>query len=136
MTVRAHARLSLLAALAWLAFWVAGLPDYYQQYSTRALIVFEVLLIGPVCAVGYLALRRQRRVSRVRRAIALSFHFTIPLFFYDLAYCGIHLGHGIGFVVPYWYLTVYYFVPWLLLLPMAVWLDRGATPAGTRAATG
>jgi hypothetical protein len=128
MTFRAHARLSLLAALAWLAFWVAGLPDYYQQYSTRSLVLFEVLLVGPVCAVGYVALLDRRRVSRMRRAVAISFHFTIPLFFYDLAYCGIYLGRGLGFVAAYWYLTVYYFVPWLLLLPMAAWLDRRATP--------
>lgn len=131
MTIRAHARLSLLAALAWFAFWVAGLPDYYQQYSTRSLVLFEVLLVGPVCAVGYVALRDRRRVSRMRRAVAISFHFTIPLFFYDLAYCGIHLGRGLGFVAAYWYLTVYYFVPWLLLLPMAAWLDRRATPVGS-----
>lgn len=128
MTVRAHARLFLLAAAAWLAFWVAGLPDYYQQYSTRSLVLFEVLLLGPVWAVGYLALRERRRVSRSRRAFAISFHFSIPLFLYDLAYCGVHLGHGFGFVGPYWYLTVYYFVPWLLFLPTAAWLDRRGSP--------
>mgnify|MGYP001415150437 CR=1 FL=1 len=64
MTLRAHARLALLAALAWLAFWVAGLPHYYQQYSTRALVLLEVLLVGPVCAVAYLALRPQSVASR------------------------------------------------------------------------
>ncbi|WP_242346351.1 hypothetical protein [Anaeromyxobacter terrae] len=130
MSLRAHARLFLVAALIWLAFWVAGLPDYYQQYSTRSLVVFEVLLLGPVWTVGYLALRDHRRVSRMRRAVAISFHFTIPLFVYDLAYCGLYRGLGLGFVVPYWYLTAYYFVPWVLFLPTAAWLDRRAAAVG------
>lgn len=132
MTLRAHARLFLLAALAWLAFWIAGLPAYYQQYSTRSLAVFEVLLVAPVGAVGYLALRERRRASRMTRAVAISFHFTIPLFLYDYAYCGLHLGRGLGFLAGYWYLTVYYVVPWSLLLPMAAWLDRRETAGRDR----
>ena len=58
------------------------------------------------------------------RAVALAFWFTVPLFLYDLAYCGVRLGHGLGFVVPYWYLTAYYVVPWVLFPATALWLER------------
>ncbi len=130
MSVRAHLRLLATAALVWLGFWLAGLPDYYRQYSARAVLVFEVLLLGPVWAAGFLALRERRRTPRMTRAIALAFHFTVPLFLYDLAYCGFHLGHGIAFVVPYWYLTAYYVVPWVLFPPTALWLDAAEARSG------
>ena len=128
MAARGHLRLALIAALVWLAFFAAGLPDYYQQYSTGALVAFEVVLLGPVGAAGYFALRRRSRRSRMRHALALSFHFTVPLFLYDLLYCGLYLGHGASFVVRYWYLTAYYLVPWLLFPLTARWLDAREAP--------
>jgi len=125
MRVRGHLRLLALATAVWLAFFVAGLPGYYQQYSTRSLLVFEALLLPPIWAAGFLALRGRRR-NRTRHALLLSFYFTVPLFLYDLLYCGLLLGHGLGFVVPYWYLTAYYAVPWVLFPATAAWLERRA----------
>jgi hypothetical protein len=124
VSARGHLRLFGLATLVWLAFLVAGLPGYYRQYSTRSLVVFEVVLLAPVVAFAVAALRPARRLTRMRRAIAIAFWFTVPLFFYDLAYCGLWLGHGLRFVVTYWWLTAYYAVPWVVLPATAWWLDR------------
>lgn len=126
MTTRGHLQLLVAATAVWLGFWIAGLPDYYQQYSTRSLVVFEVLLLAPVWAAGFMTLQVRRRRSRMRRALTISFYFTVPLFLYDLAYCGLHLGHGLRFVVQYWYLSVYYVVPWVLFPLTALWLERAA----------
>jgi len=135
MTPRGHVKLLIAATAVWLGFWVAGLPDYYQQYSTRSLVLFEVLLLAPVWAAGFMALRVRRRTPRMKRALAIASYFSIPLFLYDLAYCGLHLGHGLRFVVEYWYLTVYYFVPWALFPPTALWLERAAAAASGRRRT-
>lgn len=129
MRLRSHLKLLGLATLTWLAFFLAGLPDYYRQYSTRALVAFEVALLLPVWAAGYLALRSRGRTPRTKRAVAIAFWFTVPLALYDFAYCGLHLGHGPAFVIPYWYLATYYVVPWLLFPPTAAWLER-REPAG------
>jgi hypothetical protein len=134
MRMRGHLQVLAAATAAWLAFWIAGLPDYYQQYATRALVVLEVVLLPPVWAIGYLVLRRWRG-SRLNHALVLSFYFSVPVFLYDLLYCGLHLGHGLGFIVRYWYLTTYYFVPWLLWVPTALWLEANSarSPLGVRA---
>lgn len=133
MRARGHLKLLGLASLLWLAFLVAGAPAYYRQYSTSALVIFEVLLLGPVAAAGVVVLRARPRAARLRHALLVSFYFSAPLFLYDLAYCGVHLGHGLRFTLVYWYLTVYYFVPWALFPATALWLDRrerDASPAG------
>jgi hypothetical protein len=54
----------------------------------------------------------------------IAFYFTVPLAFYDWLYCGIYLGYGIGFVSRFWYLSVYYAIPWVVLPVVALVLDR------------
>ena len=124
MTWRGHVRLASYAAAVWLGFFLLGLPDYYQQYPARAVAVFELALLFPVAFACRLALRRRGHTPRLVRARTLALHFTVPLFAYDWVYCGVHLGHGLGFLARYWYLTTYYAVPWILLPATALWLDR------------
>jgi len=54
----------------------------------------------------------------------LAFYFTVPLALYDYLYCGLLLGHGLGFLARYWYLTVYYLIPWRVLPALSLHLER------------
>lgn len=124
MTPRKHFLLLVQGIAVWLAFWLAGLPSYYQQYSTTALAVACVLLSVAISLSALLVLRQGRDSSRVRRAFWLSVYYTVPFALLDAAYCGWHLGHGAGFVERYWYLSVFYVTPWLTFMPTA-WLLNG-----------
>ena len=122
MRLSRHLKLLFVVTVAWFLFWVAGLPDYYQQYSTTAMIVFDVVVLPPLWCVLYFSLRKSRR--GVANSLWLAFYVTIPLFIYDLIYCGYYLGHGISFIWEYWYLTVYYVLPWLILPPTGWWIEQ------------
>ncbi len=124
MTKRGHIRIFLIASVVWVGFWVTGLPSYYQQYSNVLMIWFASLVLIPIAAIVYHVLRRLRPERRLTFALWLAFYFTVPLAFYDWFYCGLYLGHGIQFLSRYWYLTVYYAIPWVLLPPMALVLNR------------
>ena len=39
---------------------------------------------------------------------------------------GLVLGHGVRYLWEFWYLTVYYVIPWLLAPGMTRVVDRGA----------
>jgi hypothetical protein len=122
--LRAHLRLLVQGLAVWGGFWLAGLPDYYQQHSTRAMAVGCILLS---VAVGLVALHVRGRghpATRHTRARWIAFYFTVPFAVLDAAYCGVHLGHGFGFLGRYWYLTVFYVTPWLTFPPTALLLDR------------
>ena len=43
---------------------------------------------------------------------------------YDCLYCGIYLNHEAEFVYDYWYLTVYYVLPWILFHPTGWYIER------------
>ena len=124
MTKREHSLIFLIATLAWAGIWVAGLPSYYQQYSNVQMVWFDSLALVPMAAVIYLVLRRLRPERRLTVALWLAWYFTVPLALYDWLYCGLYLGHGVEFLFRYWYLTVYYAAPWVLLPPMVLFLNR------------
>lgn len=113
----AHVRLLGLATLVWLGFWIAGLPDYYQQYSFTAMLAFSIALVPAIVLIAWRTIGRARIDQRKQLGFWLSFYFTVPLLVFDYLYCGLYLGIGWRFLAGYWYLTVFYFIPWLILVP-------------------
>ncbi|MBI5483509.1 MAG: hypothetical protein HY888_03480 [Deltaproteobacteria bacterium] len=124
MTVAKHITLFVQGISVWALFWLAGLPDYYQQYSQVTMAVFCILLSVVISLAALYFLRRGRPETRLSRAIWISFYFTVPLAILDWLYCGVYLGHGAYFPVRYWYLTLFYFTPWLTFVPTALLLRR------------
>ncbi len=126
MRKRHHIRLLALATLVWAGFLAIGLPKYYQQYSSGIMVGFDVVLLVPISVVLYAVLGRVASRQRMPVALWIAFYFTVPLAAFDYVYCGIVLGHGIGFLWEFWYLTVYYVIPWLLAPAIAWLVGRGA----------
>ena len=132
MRARSHTRLLVLATLVWFGFWLAGLPNYYRQYSTAVMIAFCVALVPAVAWLGVMVIGRRRAETRRAFAVWLAFYFTVPLVIYDYLYCGWYLGYGWRFPAEYWYLTVYYVIPWLVFVPIGAWLTRAPRDNGAR----
>jgi len=84
------------------------------------MIVFDVIILPPLWLIVYSSVKKTRSGRGLAVSSWLAFYITVPLFFYDLLYCGFYLGRGIGFIREYWYLTVYYILPWLLF-PITGW---------------
>jgi hypothetical protein len=131
MNIRKHLKLFITASAAWLVFWLTGLPDYYKQYSDTFKVWFVLLLLPPIAWLCVLALRRVHKRRRLSLARWLAFYFTVPLAMYDWLYCGLYRGYGLSFFVEFWYLTVYYFIPWILLLVSAVVLNNADSKSTT-----
>ena len=130
MKTRHHLRLLGLATLVWCGFLLGGLPDYYQQYSFLTMLAFDLAVLLPVVVVFHQVLLRIPPSRRRQAALWIAFYFTVPLAVYDYVYCGLILGAGLGFFLEYWYLTVYYAIPWMLA-PTLVWVmgrDRRGAP--------
>ena len=128
MHASTHAKTLVQMVLVWFGFWLLGLPDYYQQYSTAAVGAAAVLLSVLISLVCLATLLRTRPERMANKALWLSFYFTVPFALLDTLYCGIYLGHGASYLWKYWYLTVFYVSPWLTLLPTAALLRNRAQP--------
>jgi len=124
MTARKHLILLLQGTVGWFVFWVAGLPAYYQQYGTVTMAIVSILLSVAMSLAAVHVLQRGRDETRLRRSFWLSVYFTVPFAVLDWLYCGWYLGHGIGFVQRYWYLSIFYLTPWLTFMPTAALLNR------------
>jgi hypothetical protein len=110
--------------VVWALFWLAGLPGYYQQYSQVTMAVVCIFISVAVSLGALVILLRGRPETRLRRAVWISFYYTVPFAILDWLYCGVYLENGIAFLVRYWYLTVFYFTPWLTFVPTALLLRR------------
>lgn len=124
--MKRHLKLLASGLLTWGAFWVAGLPDYYQQYPAWLLALGTALLVPPTAWVGWKLIVGTKAEHRFSRAFWLAFYFTVPFAVADTLYCGVYLGHHEAYLVKYWYLTVFYVIPWVLYLPMG--LSRRPSP--------
>jgi hypothetical protein len=124
MTLLSHLKLFFIVSTAWFLFWIAGLPDYYQQYSTKVMIIFDLAILPPIWLVIYYSAKNARPDRGLTVSLWWSFYISFPLLIFDLLYAGLYLGRGFGFLWRYWYLTVYYILPWLLF-PLTGWfVDR------------
>jgi hypothetical protein len=125
MKQRHHLRLLGLATLVWAGFLLVGSPEYYQQYSTSFMVAFDLLVLIPISVVFRVVLGRVPPRDRTQVALWIAFYFTVPLGVYDYLYCGLVLGFGVRFLLDFWYLTVYYVIPWALAPAIVWWTNRG-----------
>lgn len=114
MTRKKHFQLLIYSMVTWLSFYLIGLPEYYQQWY-----LWAKLLILPLVTILYFPVTRytlKRYWSNGRHMINaswLAFYLTLPLFIYDYLLLAVYKELGIQFVVPYWYLTFFYFSFWI-----------------------
>lgn len=127
MTPRKHLGFLLQGVGAWVVFWLVGLPDYYQQYSTVLMALASILLSVAISLAAIALLRRGPQARRMSRAFWLSFYYTVPFVLLDTAYCAWYLGHGPQYLVTFWYLTIFYVTPWLTFMPTAWLLSERAS---------
>lgn len=119
-----HLFLFGLGLAAWALFFLLGWPAYFQQYSTRTMAIFCVAQIPPAAAFGFWLIRRRPVLERVAFAGWLAFYTSVPYVVIDCLYLGLQQGMGAGFLSSHGYLTVSYFVPWLVFVPLGYYLGR------------
>jgi len=119
-----HIRLLILVSIAWLLFWLGGCPEYYQQYSITFMVIFDLAILPPICYLVFRSVKNSKPGRALKLCLWWSFYISVPLFFYDLLYCGFYLGHSISFLWKYWYLSIYYVLPWVIFPPMGWLLDK------------
>jgi len=124
VSARTHVRILFQALAVWAVFWVAGLPRYYQQYSSVVLGVGCTVLSSAIGLVALLLLVRARPERRASLALWLSVYYTIPFAILDTLYCGLYLDEGWAYLYRFWYLSVFYIIPWLTFVPTAWLLER------------
>jgi hypothetical protein len=88
------------------------------------MVFFDVVVLVPITWVAYVVLRRVRHGKRLKVSAWIAFYFTVPLAIYDWLYCGTYLGHDMRFLTRFWYLSVYYAIPWVVLPTVALMLDQ------------
>ncbi len=88
------------------------------------MVIFDILIFPPIWFIVYFSAKLARQNRGLSISLWLSFYITVPLFIYDLIYCAFYLGYGTSFLWKYWYVTVYYIVPWMAFPLTGWWIDK------------
>lgn len=124
MNIKNHLWILIYATIVWAVFFLAGLPDYYLQYSTKSVIVYVILLLIPFSIIIWYLFKPIKASRRIKISLWYAFYFTVPLSVYDFSYCGIYLGYGLKYIYVFWFLSVYYIIPWILFPTIAILLNK------------
>ncbi|MEM7003271.1 MAG: hypothetical protein AAF529_20960 [Pseudomonadota bacterium] len=130
MSLFTHLRFVVYSFFTWLLFYLIGLPDYYQSWpfwSKVVLVMFVTAIYFPITA--YTLRKFWADGAHLRNSFWLALYLTLPLFIYDYLLLAVYFELGIMFVIPYWYLTFFYFSFWLQFPVVALWLQRKETGA-------
>ena len=132
MRVKNHLRILIYATIVWVLFFFAGMPEYYLQYSTKSIILFVILLLIPFSVIIWFLFKPINKLRRFKMSLWCSFYFTVPLSIYDYIYCGIFLDYGFNFIYAFWFLSVYYVIPWILFPMIAILLNKKTSNANVQ----
>jgi len=124
MRKRNHIRILVIATIVWIIFLIVGMPDYYLQYSNQNMIIFVTILLIPISIVITRVFKSINQEKRLKISYWYAFYFTVPLAIYDIVYCAIYLGYGINFLIVFWFLSIFYLIPWILFPIIARLLNR------------
>ena len=117
--LKRHLGLIAYSFVTWLSFYLLGLPEYYQQWYLWAKLVIVLAVTIMYFPVTRLTLEKFWDDNKhFKNSCWLAFYLTGPLFVYDYVLLAWYKGLGIWFIVPYWYLTFFYFsfwvqIPWI-----------------------
>ena len=123
MKPRTHFRILATVSFVWVLFWLIGFPEYYQQYSFLFMLLFDILLLIPLSILIYWILKNTSHTYRMRFSLWLAFYISAPLLIYDYLYCALYLEYGWLFLFSFWYLSVYYVIPWIVCPGICYWLN-------------
>jgi hypothetical protein len=114
MTLKKHLTLFLITFLAWLGFYLLGLPShYYTDWTlTELILLCLVTFFAMVPLIGALTLIFMGG-DIFRASLWLAFYASVPLFVYDFIMVGVIGGAGWRFLFSHWYLSLGYVIVWL-----------------------
>jgi hypothetical protein len=114
MTIKKHLQLLIYSFITWFTFYLVGLPEYYQQWPLALKLV-----IVPLVTLSYFPITRYTLNKywsdgqHFKNSCWLALYLTLPLFIYDYLLLAVYKDLGIQFVIPYWYLSFFYFSFWI-----------------------
>jgi hypothetical protein len=116
MTLQKHIILLSFTFLAWLGFYLLGIPsNYYTEWPLSELILLSLFtMFGFLPVVGALVLIFMDD-DYVKTSLWFAFYASVPLFVYDLIAVGVIGGEGFHFLVTHWYISLAYLYVWLIL---------------------
>lgn len=124
--IKHHIFLFCLTTTLWTFFLLGGLSsEYYLLWPFgKSLLLINALPAIALIPLGYYVLKHIIGHDFIVASFWAAFYASVPLIFYDYLYIAVHLKVGLSFFKSHWYLTTFYFIPWVVLPLVAVRISK------------
>ncbi len=115
-----------LSTTLWIFFLLGSLStEYFQTWpALQTLIIVDIIPAILLIPLSYYLLQSVIGHHYIRASLFAAFYASIPLVIYDVIYIAFHLKKGLFFFFDYWYLTIFYFIPWIIIPIIAYKIKR------------
>ena len=114
MNTKRHIILFVIVLIAWITFYLIGLPsDYFTQWKTSEKILLSlVTFFGIVPFLSFVTLVLLGG-DYFRTSIWFAFYASIVIFIFDFIAVGIIEQKGISYIISHWPLSIAYLYVWI-----------------------
>jgi len=128
---RRHLVMLLLAVAAWLLnAWEGASSDHYLTWSLNMKLVrlTNVALLSSTLVLVDEATSEDR--DRAAAGWFLPLYFSFVFMVLDFLYLGVSKGHGLDYLLRYWFVTAFYPIFWIAMMGAGLGARALRAPAG------
>lgn len=115
MKFKDHIILILICIIAWIVFYIIGIPsNYFQTWNQTDLVLLMLITFSALVPIIAFFTIIQLNNQYVKTSIWLAFYASVIPFLLDYIVEGIYKGYGFHFLISHWYLTAGYVYVWIL----------------------
>lgn len=114
MKIKDHVILAFIAVVAWVLFYILGIPsNYYQDWNFAELVLLSLItLFGFVPFISAVVIILMNG-DYVKTGLWFAFYGSVLLALLDFLVCGLIQGRGVSVFVSHWYVTAGYAYVWI-----------------------
>jgi hypothetical protein len=125
MRLRNHAIYCLICVSIWIMFGLVGLlNNHYQAWSLDWQIIHCIDLVLLTWPLTYVVLRKITNQKYIMHSLWFAFYGSVPFIILDYLYLHFIKGFNLSYLFSYWYLTIFYIIPWIEMPLIGYYLEK------------
>lgn len=122
-----HLFMLLVAVVAWwLNWWEGSYSHHYLELALNTKLARLINIVLMLLPIIYLVLKFHSSAAQYfKDAVFLALYLTFVFVLFDFFYFAISHGHGLRYLIDYWFVTVFYVIFWIEIPLVGRMMQKG-----------
>ena len=125
MNLKDHLLVFISVFIAWLIFYLIGIPfNYFLEWTAPDKIIVILIGVFGIFPVFCFVLCALLKGDYFKTSLWVSVYASVEIFLLDYIMIGLIAGQGIGFFQTYWLQSISYLTPWMVMPFIGIAMKR------------